>query len=89
MLSINGQKSLQSFAVGLGLQLSNVDFPTRISNNKSLKDHCFSTNEQNTCWNICLPPLDINHIFFQNKLLLLENKTFLLDEIQMFCRWKI
>ena len=35
MLSVNGQKSLQNFAAALGLQLSNIDIPTRISNNKN------------------------------------------------------
>ena len=45
MLSVDGQKSLQNFAAGLGLQLSNIDIPTHISNNKrSLIDHCLSTN---------------------------------------------
>ena len=34
MLSVNGMKSLQNFAAGLGLQLSNIDIPTRISSNK-------------------------------------------------------
>ena len=71
MLSVNGQKSLHNFAAGLGLQLSNIDIPTRISNNKRiLIDHCFSTNEQITSWKSCLPPFDIDHnvIFFQSKL---------------------
>ena len=62
MLSVNGKKSLQNFAAGLGLQLSKIDIPTRISNNKrSLIDHCFSTNEQITSWKVCLPPFDIDH----------------------------
>ena len=86
MLSVNGQKSLQNFAAGLGLQLSNIDIPTRISNNKkSLIDHCFSSNKQITSWKVCLPPFDIDHnvIFFQSKLLLLEEKqNFFLNEIQ-------
>ena len=71
MLSVNGKKSLQNVAVGLGLQLSSNDIPTRISNNKrSLIDHCFSTNEQITGSKVCLPPLDIDHnvIVFQSKL---------------------
>ena len=78
MLSVNGKKSLQNFAAGPGLQLSNIDIPTRISNNKrSLIDHCFSTNEQITSWKVCLPPFDIDHnvIFFQSKLFLIEKKT--------------
>ena len=77
MLSVNGKKNLQNFAKGLGLQLSNIDIPTRINNNKrSLIDHCFSTNEQITIWKVCLPPFDIDHnvIFFQSKLFLLEEK---------------
>ena len=77
MLSVNGKKNLQNFAAGLRLQLSNIDIPTRISNNnRSLIDHCFSTNEQITGWKVCLPPLDINHnvIFFQSELFLLEEK---------------
>ena len=77
MLSVNGKKSLQNFAAGLGLQLSNIDIPTRISNNKrSLIDHCFSTNEQITSWKVCLPPFDIDHnvTFFQSKLFLIEEK---------------
>ena len=86
MVSVNGQKSLQNFAAGLGLQLSNIDIPTRISNNKkSLIDHCFSSNKQITSWKVCLPPFDIDHyvIFFQSKLLLLEEKqNFFLNEIQ-------
>ena len=51
-------------------KLSNIDIPTRISNNKrSLIDHCFSTNDQITSWKVCLPPLDIDHnvIFFHSK----------------------
>ena len=36
MLSVNGQKSLQNSAAGLGLQLSNIDIPTRISNKKKV-----------------------------------------------------
>ena len=65
MLSVNGKKSLQKFAMGLGLQLSNIDIPTRISNNKrSLIDHCFSTNEQITRWKVCLPHFDIDHNLF-------------------------
>ena len=79
MLSVNGQKSLQNFAAGLGLQLSNIDIPTRISNNKkSLIDHCFSSNKQITSCKVCLPPFDIDHnvIFFQSKLFLLEEKQF-------------
>ena len=67
MLSVNGKKSLQNFAAGLLLQLSNIDIPTRISNNKrSLIDHCFPFNEQITSWKLCLPPFDIDHnaIFF-------------------------
>ena len=67
-LSVNGQKSLQNFAAGLGLQLSNTDIPTRISNNKrSLIDHCFSTNEQITSWKVFLPPFEVYHnvIFFR------------------------
>ena len=78
MLSVNGKKSLQNFAAGLGLQLSNIDIPTRISNNKrSLIDNCFPTNEQITSWKACLPPFDIDHnvIFFQSKFFLLEKKT--------------
>ena len=85
MLSLNGKKSLQNFAAGLGLQLSNIDIPTRISNNKrSLIDHYFSTNEQINSWKVCLPPFDIDHnvVFFQSKLFLLENKIILLNEIQ-------
>ena len=77
MLSVYGKKSLQNFAAGLGLQLSNIDIPTRISNNKrSLIDHCFSTNKQITSLKVCLPPFDIDHnvIFFQSKLFLLEEK---------------
>ena len=68
MLSVNGKKSLQNLAAGLGLQLSNIDIPTRISNNKrNLIDHCFSTNEQITSWKVCLTPFDIDHnvIFFR------------------------
>ena len=75
MLSVNGKKNLQNFSGGLGLRLSNIDIPARISNNKiSLIDHCFSTNEQITSWKVCLPPFDIDHnvIFFQSKLFLLE-----------------
>ena len=71
MLSVNGIMSLQNFAAGLGLQLSNIDIPTRVSNNKgSLIDHYFSTNEQITSWKVCLPPFNIDHnvIFFQSKL---------------------
>ena len=65
MLSVNGQKSLQNFAARLGLQLSNIDIPTRINNNKgNLIDHCFSTNEQITSWKICLPPFDIEYNVF-------------------------
>ena len=93
MLSVNGQKSLQNFAAGLALQLSNIDIPTRKSNNKkSLIDHCFSSNKQITSWKVCLPPFDIDHnvIIFQSKLLLLEEKqNFFLNEIQNFCRGKI
>ena len=49
MLSVNRQKSLQKFADVLGLQLSNIDIPTRVSNNRrSLIDHCFSTYAQVT-----------------------------------------
>ena len=62
MLSVNGKKSLQNFAAGLGLQLSNIDIPTRISNNKKvLIDHCFWTNEQITSQKVCLPPFDIEY----------------------------
>ena len=86
MLSVNGQKSLQNFAAGLGLELSNIDIPTRISNNKkSLIDHCFLSNKQITSCKVCLPPFDIDHnvIFFQSKLFLLEEKqNFFLYEIQ-------
>ena len=65
MLSVTGKKSLQNFAAGLGLQLSNIDTPLRISNNKrSLIDHCFSTNEQITSWKVCLPPFDIDHVIY-------------------------
>ena len=77
MLSLNGKKSLQNFAAGLGLQLTNVDFPTRISKNKrSLIDYCFSTNEQITSWKVCLTPFDIDHniLLFQSKFFLLEEK---------------
>ena len=79
MLSVQGKKSLQNFAVGLGLQLSNINIPTRISNNeRSLIDHCFSTNEQITSWKVCLPPFDIDHnlIFFQSKLFLSEKQNY-------------
>ena len=68
MLSVNGIMSLQNFAAGLGLQLSNINIPTRISNNKeSLTDHYFSTNQQITSWKVGLPPFNIDHnvIFFQ------------------------
>ena len=62
MLSLNGQKNLQNFAAGMGLQLSNNDIPTRISNNKrTFLDLCFSTNEQITRWKIGLPLFDIDH----------------------------
>ena len=79
MLSVNGQKSLQNFAAGLGFQLSNIDIPTRISNyKKSLIDHCFSTNKQITSWKVCLPPFDIDHniIFFQSKLFVRRKPIF-------------
>ena len=86
MLSVNVHLSLQNFSAGIELQLSNIDTPTFISNNKrSLIDHCFLTNEQNSNWKVCLPPFDIglNVIFFQSKLFLLEEKkTTLLHEIQ-------
>ena len=36
MLSVNGQKSFQNFAAGLGLQLSNIGIPKRINNNKKI-----------------------------------------------------
>ena len=36
MLSVNGKKSLQKIAEGLGLQVSNNDIPTRKSNNKKV-----------------------------------------------------
>ena len=78
ILSVNGKKSLQNFAAGLGLQLSNIDISTRISNNKrSLIDHCFSTNEQITSWKVCLPPLDIdqNLIFFSEQAFFDRKKT--------------
>ena len=77
MLCVNGQKSLQNFPAGLGLQLSNIDIPTRISNSKrSLIDHCFSNNERITCWKVCLPPFDIDHnvIFFRANFLLEEKQ---------------
>ena len=77
MFWVNGKKSLQNFAAGLGIQLSNIDIPTRISKNKrSLIDHRFLTNEQITSWKVCLPLFDIdrNVIFFQSKLFLLEEK---------------
>ena len=77
MLSVNGKRSLQNFSAGLGLQLSNIDIPTRISNNKkSLIDQCVSTNEQITSWKVCLPPFDIDHnvFFLQSKHILLEEK---------------
>ena len=70
MLSVNGPKSFQNLAAGPGIVLSNIDIPTRISNNKrTLIDHCFSTNEQITSWKICLPPFGIDHniIFFSYK----------------------
>ena len=38
MLSINGRKGFQNFAAGLGLQLYNIDNPTRMSNNKKKFD---------------------------------------------------
>ena len=79
MLSVNGKKSLQKFAAGLGLQLSNIDIPTRISNNKrSLIDHCFSSNEQIFTWKVCLPPFDIDHnvLFFQSKLFCWKKKKY-------------
>ena len=60
-----------NFAAGLGLQLSNIDIPTRISNNKrSLIDHCFSIDEQIASWKVCLPLFDIDHtaLFFQGNL---------------------
>ena len=41
MLSVNGQKSLQNFAAGLGLQISNIDIPTRISNKKKFDRSLF------------------------------------------------
>ena len=83
MLSVNEQKSLQNFAARLGLQLSNIDIPTRISiNKKSLIDHCSSPNEQITSWKVCLPPFDIDHyvIFFRAKFLLLEKNKNIVDE---------
>ena len=75
MLSINWQKSLHTFAAGLGIQLSNIDIQTRISKNKrGLIDHCLLTSEQMTSWKICLPPFDFNDIFFQSKLFSFENE---------------
>ena len=77
MLSLNGKRILQNFALGLGLQLSNIDIPTRISNNeRSLIGYSFSTKEHITSWKVCLPPFDIDHnvIFFQSKFFLLEEK---------------
>ena len=77
MLSLIRQKSLQNFAVVLGLHLSNINIPTRISKNKrGLEDHCFLTNEQINTSKICLLPFDIDHniFLFQSKLLLLEGK---------------
>ena len=77
ILSVNGQKSLQIFGVGQGLQLSNIDIPTRISNKKrSLIDHRFSTNEQITSWKVCLPLFDINlNVIFLHSKLFFRIKT--------------
>ena len=92
MLSVNGQKSLQNFAAGLGLQLSNIDIPTRISNNKrSLIDPCFSTNEQITSRKVCSSPFDIdnNVISFQSKLFCQKKiKINFLNEIQKILSMK-
>ena len=79
ILSVNEKKSLQNFAAGLGLQLSNIDIPTRISNNKrSFIDHCFSTDEQITSWKVLLlSDIDHNVIFLE--------QTFLLEEKQNYC----
>ena len=92
MLSVNGQKSLQNFAAGLGLQLSNIDIPTRIRNNKrSLIGHCFSTNEHITSWKIFVPLFDINHnvIFFRaNFFVRGKSKIILLNEIQKILSMK-
>ena len=90
MLSVNGQKILQNFAAGLGLQLSNIDVPTRISSNKrNLIDHCFSNNEQVTSWKICLPLFDIDHnvMFSQSKLFFVRRKiNYYYTRYKKFCR---
>ena len=80
LLSVYGQKNLQDFAAGLGLQLNNIDIPTRIINNKrSLIDDCFSTNEEITSWKVCLPPFGIDR-----NVIFVFRADFLLEEIQNY-----
>ena len=62
---------LGNFTSGLALNLTNVDTPTRISTtNESLIDHCFMTKNQTVEWNVCLPPIEVDHntILYQSNL---------------------
>ena len=60
---------LDAFTSGLALNPTNVDTPTRISKtNQSLIDHCFMIKNQIVEWEVCLPPIDVDHniIFYQS-----------------------